>query len=386
MPYDISFNDIPAGTAINAAKSGEEVMVRAIEFVSEEDGNVLIERLEGFGGTILGKLPTISPIQPNEVKHLLAIIRRDKSATVYINELKIVGHVQVKKEFEKGDSIFLDDIADVQGLEFEGIDINCDVGIIFIFYVGWRRAIFYDLAPLHRGNKDRDYDITRTLGQFYSYLMFYRRFAISDQAWKNLFEDQWFPFIAFSESINRKLIEYAANSWPTDELLLPIAADVEKALPAMLKRWKHVPAFVDHVDFLQRAVERYQDKDYLSVVSILYPRIEGLLRSHQKLTDPKGRASQQGLSESAVKEAEIGRHPSTPLLPTRFRNYLESVYFADFDPNDSSNMVSRNSVGHGVASSATCSLKPAVISLLLVDQLSYLVSTASRTVTGVHPK
>ncbi|MGD0770626.1 MAG: hypothetical protein ABSB42_20780 [Tepidisphaeraceae bacterium] len=187
MPFEIKFENTPAGVCVEAVRGGGTAKIRAIEFVSEEDGDTLVERLEGFGSDILGKLPGSSQIQPNQVQHLLAIIRRDGSATVYLNELKTHGQMQVKKGLAQGDSVFADDIVDVHRLEFEGVTIPKDAGIIYIFAVGWRRAMFYNLVPLlPKDGKDREYDVARALAQFYTYLMFQSRFKIIDQTWQTL--------------------------------------------------------------------------------------------------------------------------------------------------------------------------------------------------------
>lgn len=383
MPFEIKFDTIPVGICAEAIRGSGTVKVRTAEFVSEEDGDTLIERLEALGSNILSKIPGVSPIQPNQVQHLLAVIRRDCSATVYLNELKAFGQVQVKRVLAKGDPIFADDIADVHRFEFEGVTIPNDAGFIYIFSVGWRRAIFYDLSPLPpKDGENREYDVAAALAQFYAYLLFYGRFKITDQTWKNFLDGQWFPFITLRESTIKSLIAHADNAWPLDELVDGIATEVKDSLPAMLDRWKATPAFADHLKFLERAAELYLANDFLSTTALLYPRIEGLLRSHQKLTDPSGPATQKGLSGSAVKAAETDRHSSTPLLPKRFQQYLESVYFASFNPGDPKITVSRNSVGHGVVASDECSLKAATISLLLVDQLCYLGSKTSASISS----
>ena len=376
MPYEIKFENVPIGTCVESVRGGGTVTVRAIEFVSEEDGDTLVERLEGLGSDILGKLQVEPSIQPNQVQHLLAIIRSDRSATVYVNELKAVGSMQVKRAFKQGEGVFADDIADVHSLEFEGVGIPKDAGIVIIFSVGWRRAMFYDLIPVlpPEYRKEREYDVNMQLAQFYSYLMFQRRFKITDHEWTNLLDGQWFPFISLKDATIKSLLSHARNSWPLDELSEPIANEVRDAAPTMLSRWKAAPAFSEHIPFLEKAVEHYLANDFISATALLYPRIEGLLRSHQKQTDAASPPTQKGLAGSAVKKVESERHASSPLLPAKFGEYLQNVYFAAFDPNSPHIKVSRNSIGHGVASAAECSLKSATVSLLLVDQLCYCFS------------
>src|SRR5208282_1987613 len=136
MSYEICFENVPVGICVTAARGGEKVKVRAIEFVSEEDGDTLIDRLEWIGSEILGKLPQNGQIPlffPDQIQHLLAIIRRDRTATVYVNELQTLGLARVKREFTLGDAVFLDDIAGVHRLAFKDVTIPKDAGVVFIF-------------------------------------------------------------------------------------------------------------------------------------------------------------------------------------------------------------------------------------------------------------
>lgn len=375
MPFEIKFENVPVGVCTEPARGGETVKIRAIEFVSEEDGENLIDRLEGFGSQILGMLPKNGPAPrfvPSQVEHLLAIVRRDGTATVYVNEIQTVGMARVKREFVAGDAVFLDDIAGVQRLSFKDIAVPKDAGVLFIFSVGWRRAMFYDFLPLNpKDSKDREYDLEAQLGQFYTYLMFQKRFKITEAVWSALFSGQWFPFVTLKDATIRNLVSHAENYWPLDDLVDAIAQEVEASLPRLLGRWKGISAFAEHLPFLEKALERYREKDYISTTAILYPRIEGLMRSHQKQSDPTAQATQKGLSASATKTASTDPADFTPLLPDKFRQYLEGVYFAAFNPNDPKIKVSRNSIGHGVASADECSRKSATISVLLIDQLCY---------------
>ena len=85
MPYEITFDNIPAGYSLSSSKKGETgtIQVSVREFTSSEDGDLFISRLEGFPAEIVSKLPP--RISPSQIDHLLAIIRIDKTATVYVN-------------------------------------------------------------------------------------------------------------------------------------------------------------------------------------------------------------------------------------------------------------------------------------------------------------
>lgn len=63
--------------------------------------------------------------------------------------------------------------------------------------------------------------------------------------------------------------------------------------------------------------------------------------------------------------------PGSLLLPDRFKEFLETVYFAPFDPTNVTD-VSRHSVSHGVAPEEKLDLKSATIALLVIEQLLFL--------------
>jgi hypothetical protein len=75
------------------------------------------------------------------------------------------------------------------------------------------------------------------------------------------------------------------------------------------------------------------------------------------------------MSQSAI-EAEL-ENKQCLLLPQRFETYLLDVYFENFDPNKQNIGISRNSVGHGVASESEFNQKSALIGILIVQQLFY---------------
>jgi hypothetical protein len=89
MRFDIKFDKLPGGYAMTAGRSGEQVQVSMRDFVSSEDGDKLILYLEGVSDLILSRLPV--RVMPSVIDHLLAIIKLEKTATVYINELEFTG-------------------------------------------------------------------------------------------------------------------------------------------------------------------------------------------------------------------------------------------------------------------------------------------------------
>jgi hypothetical protein len=63
------------------------------------------------------------------IDHLVAIIRKGAKATVFINELDIIGVVRAKGGVSAGDPVSKDDIANIHAVEFAGLDLPADAGL-----------------------------------------------------------------------------------------------------------------------------------------------------------------------------------------------------------------------------------------------------------------
>jgi len=172
--------------------------------------------------------------------------------------------------------------------------------------------------------------------------------------------------------IHPRIVNHNREGWNIDELLPKIQEDVLKRLPDGLKTWANVKAFEPHMDFISKAAERYQENDHLSCISVLFPRIEGILREFQSIQEQPEKASQKDLAGTVLSPSiNPQNNQFSLLLPLRFNQYLSEVYFANFDPLKKDNTLSRNTVGHGVATKENFDLKGSTLGFLILDQLSY---------------
>lgn len=383
MPHEVTFDQLPLGHAAEACKGGDKVKICPSAFLSTEDGQTFIQRLEDFPSELLGKLPHNARVAPSQVDHLLAVIRRDRTATVYVNELGIVIGTMVGRSVKKGEHIFKNDIVDIATMEFEGVTIPNDAGVVLVFSVGWRKGLFYDFSPLHpKEDLRRTASLTSLFGQCYAHVLFQERFSILESEWEALFRAKWFPFAALRNETLDELLAHARAGWDLDGLTPKIAQEVKDKLPQFIEGWRAHPAFADHVRILEKAAEHFEKADYLSASGLLFPRIEGLMRSNHTLAQVETTPNKQkNLSASAVR-ARSGR-PACLLLPHKFEQYLSEVYFASFQPGEKRIGISRNSVGHGVASADQFDEKAAVLGLLVTQQLLYCFGTPRAVGTKV---
>ncbi|MBL9152715.1 MAG: hypothetical protein JNK37_09530 [Verrucomicrobiales bacterium] len=373
MPFNIQFERVPHGYAAHSAKEGEQLRAITREFISYEAGTLFIDRLEGISRTILGHIPFEKRPLESTIDHLVALINADGSATVYINELLPQISMRAKRAIKKGSFVTLDDILDVQRLTYEGIGIAKDVGIVVVLSSGWRKGLFYDLNPICPPDfVERDFDVEATLGQYYAYILFQNLLAIPEATWEELRNQDWFPFIHLPHDLVQRIIQYASEGRTVDDMLDEIAEETRKLVGERLGEWKANPILEKHFKIFEKAYEEFCEDDFISATGLLFPRIEGVLRSNFLEVAPSGRATQGNLVSAAIDHAELPPHEGSLLLPERFRRFLVDHYFRGFDPNDP-DCLSRHTVAHGVAPVELFNKKGATLGFLVLLQLLALI-------------
>lgn len=379
MPFQLNFGGmIPAGFSTENIKGPGIVRICTSEFVTSEDGETLISRLEEMAKILFGAIRPPTMVNPACVHDFLAIVRPDGSGTLFINELSHLAQMQPKRDVRAGEAVFYDDIADVQRVRLlhngEVVEFPKDAGIAFFFPVGWRKGLFYDFTPL-RGEA-RTGDLELVLGQHYAYLAFHERLGISASELDELAEQKWFPFITLGQRTIQNMMLQLRSGGQVDDILDTINDEVAESLPAELAKWQKNPVFSEHAAILQKAVERFLAKDYISAVSIVFPQIEGLLRSHHLQAKLTGPWKPQALIETAIAANPNVQHPHCLLLPAKFQAYLEKVFYAPFDPGNPQELT-RHTVAHGVAPAADFNKKGATLGFLVLSQLAYYLITTT---------
>lgn len=372
MPFEVQLDESSAiGYTAHTVREGEEAAIVVREFLSSEDGNFFIGRLEGFVSPILSKLPKVPQAYPSVIDHFLAIVRLDRMATVYVNELDIRVEVRLKRSVRKGEIIHEQDIADILKVNLEGVKIPDDAGIIFLFSRGWRKGFFFDLRPLAEEGSLRNYNIESLLGSYHSYLSNQRLFNARESEWEAILSQGWFPFIRLSDSTVNKMLEVSQRASFDKNFLDQVVTETKASLSIMLDNWRKHAAFIEHLSLIERACERYLDEDYISTTSILYPRIEGVMRTLIS-PDTNTRAKPSVLVDSVMNARGEKYQPYSLLLPLRFYQFLNEVFFRSFTPGGKIE-VSRHSIAHGVANAEDFSAKSATLGLLILDQIHYFL-------------
>lgn len=368
MPFEINIGKPPAGYALFSGKERDKLPIVFREFTSTEDGQHFIQRLEGISD-VLQNLPT--PIKPSQIDNMLVIYQSDGRVTVYVNELEQRLLIRPTGPVEAGTLVTKDDVADVERLEI-GVQVPDDVGFSFVFSIGWRKGLFYDFGPVGLPEPQiRQYDVTRALGQSFCHVLFQERFSISDAEWSTLFTKKWFPFVGLRNETIETLINHVRSDRNPDEMTNNIVSEINENVQQMLDSWRTHSSLAQHLPILEHAIDRFQNDDHVSCTGLLFPRIEGILRTHHSISGSEDHPSSNNLSKSAL--AAKMQNEDSLLLPHRFREYLDNVYFKHFDPDAPDIDVSRHSIAHGVASASNFNSKSAAISILIIHQLFYFL-------------
>lgn len=370
MPTTIKLDGPPIGITIDSAREGESVRVQTRGFVTTEDGDALVDLLEQISDAWLSHVPGHPP--ESTIDHAVFVFRRDGTAQVFVNEVPMRALIALKVGgVQKGDPVGRDAVADTHRLTLDGVDVPGDAGILVVLSVRWRRGVLYDFSPLSGGPPREPQELERMLAAAWTYLSFQDRVGLRTDDWDRLTSQAWFPFIGLPTPRIKAMVRHARAGWAVDDLLPTVIDDVHANLPRLRRQIENGWLFEKHQQVFLRALEHFERDDYLSTATMLYPRIEGLLREQHALVAAHSKATQAALASSAVTDPLGVRHELSLLVPERFRRYIEEIYFAGFDPTAPSG-ANRNTIGHGVAPEAELGQKAAVLGILIAEQLAFL--------------
>jgi hypothetical protein len=311
---------------------------------------------------------------PSSIDNLLVLISPNLRAEAYVNELTPTGTVFVTHAVEKDAQVKFEDLATIETLDL-GVEVPEDHGFVLMLSHGWRKVVMFDFAPLLLPPLTREYDCPTAFGTIYTHLLFLEQLRITDEAWEHMFERGWFPFRFLPHRSLQRLIRLASSKRELDECVddKAIAAIAERASSTDL--FSAAP-FSLHRSLIEHAMARFKDGDYVSTVSILYPRIEGILRS---MLHAKGLAAGRlkGIINDGAAEVEKSAPADSLLLPHRFAVFTRTVLFREWSQSASASHISRHTVSHGVAPQEHFNRNAAVVAVLSLLQLGLYLKRGS---------
>lgn len=371
MPKKIKLASAPIGFSVHSAVAGEAVKVISSGLLSTDDGELLNCVLDSLSDLILVHRPEVPP---SSIENLIAIIEADGTCDLYINEAFIKLAAVCKSDLKPGSSVNIDDLVEVRGVEIEGITFPASAGVTALLTNRWRRLLVFDLRPLLPGNTARSCDFRGSIAGAIAMSIFRYRTGITGAHWDQFESQGWFPFVGMPIDLIREMKVLAERGRRIDDLLGRIVENTSIRTDGILSAVSKTPALSGHVAVITQATKHSSVGEYMSCSALVYPRIDGIVRDHARGIGVPQTQRQKSLSQIAVNNPTVDRGASSPLLPTRFSSFLESVVFAGFDPASPGTDVNRNTVVHGVVDQAAfASPRWAVIGLLTIEQLTYFM-------------
>lgn len=373
MPTSFTFNEVPAGVSLTGALKDENLLVSTKAYLSSEDGNDFISLIEAVWGYFSEALRPLG-VYPSQVDHFLAVMDRNRTATLYLNELQQRALARAKRPIEVGKHVFRDDIAGIEELVFHDatgkqIEILPDNGLVLILSVGWRKCLYYDFEAILPETPLRSLNMPRLFGRFHQQLLFQDMYSITDEQWDGMLSWGWFPFIWMTQEDRNKVIYFSTRSDEPKSVFEEVCQNYKDVLKDRSTSWQRLHFFQDHAAFIDKAVEHHLKGDYLSAIQVLYPRIEGIMRRLHLLTSPGSKPQQKTMAEAVVKNHD----DYSLLLPARFREYLIGFYFRAFNETTGDLPLSRNSVAHGTSLPTDYDFVKSSLGFMICDQMFYFL-------------
>lgn len=376
--YEIQLKERFAGYCVTSAKAGEEVQVQVSGITSTENGDIHLKYLEGIPQTVLSM---VAPnMLPCDIKSMVVVISKDLKAKVYINEFDIEGIALVKaKKVEAGQAMTKDDFSSFERISLKGLEFPDDHAFFCVLSFQWDRIYMFDFSPLAGNENLIRYDVEEVLGKYFSYLVFKSIHKISDATLDSLIKQNWFPFYALKVSTIESILNYVQSGWEIDELLEKIEEDTFLYIEERQDIWNQDSNISTFNEFLARALISHKNGDFVSSVSILYPKIEALIRHDfvKEYPGKHGRRSEvlvQHLTQKALKNISA----LTTFIPEKFKRYLTDCYFKEFNHNSFDNQISRHSVAHGASSIDKYNKKASLLGFLVYSQIVEYLKQSNR--------
>lgn len=310
---------------------------------------------------------------------ILIVIRPDNSAELWIDNAAQVLRILSKRSVVAGTAVFQSDIADIIALEFPAVKIDPSDRIICLFRQGWRFALFFDFNP--EGTLSVD-TVFRTLGALYRNLAYRQLYDTisNEETLQRLREAGWFPFVEIIGEEFRSLADFTVAKFQLSDVEAELIAKFDdKRLGHLLERWLTKPHLKSRETLLNSAIKNFKENDPVAVIKTVLTEIEGILvhayqSTHGSKASIKGKGTKiERLIDFASKSAEQKTGDAETLLLSRaFAEYLREQTFANFNPTKQSPAaLSRHSVGHGMAATATYTQARALQALLTLDQVAF---------------
>ncbi len=265
-------------------------------------------------------------------------------------------------------------------IKFANISITDTDKIIYCFKVGWKFALFFDLArEQEKLNIDSMY---LTLGELYRYLSFQYVYTVmeSEKDFEEMLKDGWFPFVELITSQDYKLLIQMYRDKHKIELKIEnfIAKFDKPRIEKLTEKWWMKKIFNEKKDILQAGIMAYlanNNQGYINCIKTLLTEIEGIIRlQYYDDMNKRKKVKLNDLLKHIFKKAkEKTGSGYSLLLPMPFFKYLDKFIYANFDFKNNRLNLTRHSISHGVAMASDYTRERALQIILILDQIYFYI-------------
>ncbi|MBU0528476.1 hypothetical protein KKF86_01795 [bacterium] len=361
-------NDI-VGFAVSNTKKGEQtvILTKGI-FISDQQE--FYKYTEQISNLFLAQAGFFI----DRVCQFLLLVHKDLSVDIYVNDFPVIAEMRVKKATKKGQPIGINDIADIKQIRFEGIDIKEDDKIAYCFKIGWKFGLYFNFDPKRELEIDK---LQQEIGSLYRYLKFQHIYKTleNEKMFEELQKDGWFPFIEILGQPFKELETMYQNKFVFENKIKSFVDSFdEERIKAISERWWSKKEFSDKKTLIEAGLDAYYKNDkngFINCIKTLTSEIEGIVRLQYFDETNKPKSTFKELIKHVVDKGKAKSSENSLFLPLHFLEYLEKVFFADFDLSSGKVELSRHSSCHGVAKEEDYRKIKALQTILVLDQLFF---------------
>lgn len=361
-------NDV-VGFAVSNAKKGDEteILTKGI-FVSDQP------EFYKYTEQIANLFLTQAGFFIDGVCQFLLLVHKDLSVDIYVNDFPVFAEMRVKKATEKGQPIGINNIADIKQIKFDGIDVKEDDKIAYCFKIGWKFGLYFNFDPKRKLEIEK---LQREIGSLYRYLQFQHIYKTleNEKMFEDLQQDGWFPFIEILGQPFKELEAMYLNKFDLENKIKSLVDSFDEGrIKSISERWWSKIEFSDKKTLIEAGLAAYYMNDkngFINCIKTLTSEIEGIVRLQYFGETNKSKATFKELIKHIVDKGKAKSSEDSLFLPLHFLEYLEKVFFADFDLSSGKVELSRHSSCHGVAKEEDYRKIKALQTILVLDQLFF---------------
>ncbi len=362
-----------SGFSVSNARPGEKVDLLANAFLTSDDND-----FHRYMNLIYNYYLSKTGMPARTIHRFVIVLHQDLKADIYLNDFQMMMHTRYKRKISIGEKVYINDIADIDQVSFPEVSISEKDCIIYCFREGWKFGLYFDFKQfLPPETKLNVANLNKVLGKCHSYLLFQNVYDTlqNEIRLSEMSKDGWFPFIQLLGSDYDLLFEIYENKFDFENRIQKFVNGFTKdRIEKFIQYWWENSIFSEKKSILEAGIKGYAEntaEGFITCIKTIYSEIYGILTifyfdKYQKAGKIRD-LIQEIKNEVVIKTAS----DLSLLLPKNFGDYLENVFFKNFNLETDELDLSRHSVDHGLAKVEDYNKMKALQGILILDQLSF---------------